>query len=296
MTLSRKLPPLKSIVVFEQCSRYFSFSRAADELGITQSAVSRHISILEASIETRLFNRSKQGVTLTTAGELYAEDVSRFMTDLIASTERLRSWVGPRQVTIAASTAVADMWLSPRLQRLEQAFPGLELRIHCENNFERLSFDEFDFAIFFQASPRTDVKCVELGREELIPVSAPGSAPLMEQRDPVLISIDGAMRDWTDWADWFQDAGLMPPDRVRRWRLGEYRMVIDAAAKGLGTAIGWTWLIADMLAEGRLVPVHDHVFRARGSFYLMYPAHRHQRKIARAVAEWLIDSNRDASA
>lgn len=294
--MSTKLPPLKSIVVFEQCSRYGSFSRAGEELGITQSAVSRHISMLEASIGARLFNRSKQGVTLTAVGELYAEDVSRFMTDLIASTERLRSWAGPRQVTIAASTAVADFWLLPRLAALQQDFPGLELRIHCENNFERLTLDEFDFAIFFQARPRNDVKCVELGREELIAVSGPGTVPLLEQAAPVLISIDGSLRNWTGWPDWLRDAGVAMPKTARHWRLGEYRMGIEAAERGLGVAIGWSWLVEERLADGRLVPVHDHVFHAPGSFFLMQPAHRHQRKIARAVADWLIESNRGTRA
>jgi len=294
--MSPQLPPLKSLAVFDQCARFLSFSRAAEEMGITQSAVSRHISNLEASIGAKLFNRSKQGVHLTSAGEFYAEDISRVMADIVASTESLRSWVGPRQVTIAASTAVADMWLLPRLPLLMQHFPGLELRVHSEDQFERLTLDEFDLAIFFQARQRNDVKCVELGREELIAVSAPGSAPLVEQENPVLISIDGSLRDWTDWDDWLCDAKVEMPAQTRRWRLGAYRMVVEAAAQGLGTAIGWTWLVEEMLEQQRLTLVHDHVFQAPGSFYLMRPAHRHQRKIARGVTEWLIESNRGTRA
>lgn len=289
-TFSR-LPPLEALVVFEAASRLGSFSRAGIELGLTQSAVSRQIGKLEAYIGSKLFERVPTGVRLTSVGENYSIDVSRLILDIASVTDGVRSWTGARQITIACSRGIADQWFMPRLQKLKRDIAGIELRLRVTDDVAHLRLDEFDLAIFYRKERPIGVWLSELGQEEVVPVSASGAAKLEEQLAPVLISIEDSMREWQDWGDWWRSSKMSPPHDAVQWKLGDYGLCVAAACQGLGTTLGWTWLIRDQLESGILVPVHSHAMRSEGKFYLMRPADRHQRKIAREVADWLIANN-----
>lgn len=291
MAKLQKLPPLNALVVFEAASRLGSFSRAGLELGLTQSAVSRQISKLEAFIGSKLFTRAVHGVHLTQIGEAYAAGISRVLGEVAAVTEGVRSWVGPRQITIACSRGIADQWFMPRLTRMQQEIPGLELRLKVTDDIVHLRLDEFDLAVFYRSERPAGVNLIVLGREEIVPVAAPGLPPLMEIPDPIIIGIEDTMREWQDWPHWWRSAGLMPPEGQRRWLLGDYGLCVAAAMQGGGYVLGWTWLIREQLDAGTLVPVHEHMMQSDGRFYLMRPADRHQRKIVREVSDWLIAHN-----
>ncbi|MFK0385071.1 LysR substrate-binding domain-containing protein [Agrobacterium sp. NPDC090273] len=295
MQPSFRLPPLEALVVFEAASRLGSFSRAGNELGLTQSAVSRQISKLEAFIGSKLFERVPTGVRLTTIGENYSIDVSRLILDIASVTDGVRSWTGPSQITIACSRGIADQWFMPRLQTLKRDIPGIELRLRVTDDVAHLRLDEFDLAIFYRRERPIGVWLSELGQEEVIPVSAAGMANLMEQRAPVLISIEDSMREWQDWRDWWRSSQLSPPQDAIQWKLGDYGLCVAAASQGLGATLGWTWLIRDQLDSGVLVPVHSHTMRSEGKFYLMRPADRHQRRIVREVSDWLIANNQQTA-
>lgn len=291
MAKLHKLPPLNALVVFEAAARLGSFSRAGLELGLTQSAVSRQIGKLEAFIGSKLFTRAVHGVHLTQIGEAYAADISRVLGEVAAVTEGVRSWVGPRQITIACSRGIADQWFMPRLTRMQQEIPGLELRLKVTDDIVHLRLDEFDLAVFYRSERPAGVNLIVLGREEIVPVAAPGLPPLMDIPDPVIIGIEDTMREWQDWPHWWRSAGLAPPEGQRRWLLGDYGLCVAAAMQGGGYVLGWTWLIREQLESGTLVPVHNHTMQSDGRFYLMRPADRHQRKIVREVSEWLIAHN-----
>lgn len=293
-TFSR-LPPLEALVVFEAASRLGSFSRAGVELGLTQSAVSRQIGKLEAFIGSKLFERVPTGVRLTTIGENYSIDVSRLILDIASVTDGVRSWTGASQITIACSRGIADQWFMPRLKELKSDIPGLELRLRVTDDVAHLRLDEFDLAIFYRKERPIGVWLSELGQEEVVPVSGSGAPMLEEQRAPVLISIEDSMREWQDWGDWWRSSKMSPPQDAMQWKLGDYGLCVAAASQGLGTTLGWTWLIRDQLDSGVLVPVHAHTMRSEGRFYLMRPADRHQRKIVREVADWLIENNKQTA-
>lgn len=286
-----KLPPLNALVVFEAASRLSSFSRAGLELGLTQSAVSRQISKLEAFIGSKLFVRAAHGVRLTPVGEAYAADISRVLGEVAAVTDGVRTWSGPRQVTIACSRGIADQWFMPRLARLQHDIGGLELRLKVTDDIVHLRLDEYDLAVFYRSERPLGVNVTVLGREEIVPVAAPGFAPLLDVPHPVIIGIEETMREWQDWPHWWRSAGLTPPDGVRRWLLGDYGLCVAAAMQGSGYVLGWTWLIREQLEAGTLTPMHEHTMRSDGRFYLMRPADRHQRRITRDVADWLIANN-----
>lgn len=291
MVSRRQLPPLNALAVFEAAARLGNFSRAGIELGLTQSAVSRQIGKLEAFIGSKLFTRAPFGVVLTPAGENYAANVGRLLGELAGVTDGMRAWTGPLQVTIACSRGIADLWVMPRLAKLQAEIPGLELRLRVTDDIVHLRLDEFDLAIFYRSERPSGVTLTVLGHEEIVPVSAPGTPGLADIEAPVLLSIEDPMREWRDWADWSYQAGFVPPEGARRWHLGDYRLVAEAAAQGLGVALGWTWLISEHLAAGSLMPVHEHRFQTTGRFYLMRPSDRHQRRIVREVSDWLVASN-----
>lgn len=185
MQPSFRLPPLEALVVFEAASRLGSFSRAGNELGLTQSAVSRQIGKLEAFIGSKLFERVPTGVRLTTIGENYSIDISRLILDIASVTDGVRSWTGASQITIACSRGIADQWFMPRLQKLKRDIPGIELRVRVTDDVAHLRLDEFDLAIFYRKERPIGVWLSELGQEEVVPVSARGMTNLMEQRAPV---------------------------------------------------------------------------------------------------------------
>ncbi len=285
------MPPLNALVVFDSAARLGSFSRAGHELGLTQSAVSRQIGKLEGFIGSKLFMRLPSGVQLTAIGESYAADVSRLLGELGAVTDGLRAWSGPKQITIACSRGIADQWFLSRIAQLKRDFPGIEIRLRVTDDVAHLRLDEFDLALFYRKERPIGVNLTVLAREEIVPVSAPGTSNLMDIDEPLLISIEDPMREWQGWSDWWQDSGLHRPPEAREWRLGDYGLCTAAAAQGLGIALGWTWLIRDQLDNGTLVPVHSHLMLSNAYFYLMRPADRHQRKIVREVSDWLIASN-----
>ncbi|WP_320203315.1 LysR family transcriptional regulator [Agrobacterium rosae] len=284
-------PPLNALVVFDRAARLGSFSRAGYEMGLTQSAVSRQIGKLEAFIGSKLFARLPSGVQLTAIGESYAADVSRLLGELSSVTDGLRAWSGPRQITIACSRGIADHWFLWRLAQLKNDVPGIEVRLRVTDDVAHLRLDEFDLALFYRKERPIGVNLTVLAREEIVPVSAPGTPNIMDIEAPLLISIEDPMREWQGWSDWWQDAKLKPPANALEWRLGDYGLCAAAATQGLGITLGWTWLIKEQLENGTLVQVHSHLMRSDAYFYLMRPADRHQRKIVREVSEWLVASN-----
>jgi DNA-binding transcriptional LysR family regulator len=291
MARLQQLPPLNSLVVFEAASRLGSFSRAGLELGLTQSAVSRQIGKLEAFIGSKLFTRAVHGVVLTPVGAAYAADISRVLGEVVSVTEGVRTWSGPRQITIACSRGIADQWFMPRLTRMQQEIAGLELRLKVTDDVVHLRLDEFDLAVFYRSERPAGVNLVVLGREEVVPVAAPHLPLLIDAPSPVTIGIEDTMREWQDWPDWWRSAGITPPEATRRWLLGDYGLCVAAAMQGGGYVLGWTWLIREQLEAGTLVPMHGHMMQSEGRFYLMRPADRHQRRIAREVSDWLIAQN-----
>ena len=130
----------------------------------------------------------------------------------------------------------------------------------------------------------------ELGGEDTVPVMSPALPPLQEQTAPVILTMEGSLREWTDWHDWLDRAGLILPTTTMRWKLGSYRLCIEAAIQGLGVAMGWSWLLEEHLASGRLVQAHPLHFKALSTYYVTLSGHRNQRPITRRVGQWLLES------
>ncbi|MFC3086966.1 LysR family transcriptional regulator [Tabrizicola soli] len=286
------IPPLKSLIAFQMVARCGSFSDAAAVLGLTQSGISRRILRLEEDVGVELFERTASGVVLTRIGAEYAQEVAAALDVLTNLGDRSLKRQAQGRLTLSCSRAVGELWLVPRLSALSAEFPNLELKLRVDDNSVLRRGDDYDLAIAFLPSPLPDRTLGQLGREEMVPVIAPTLEPLARQTQPVILAIEETLKEWTDWGNWLSEAGVTLPETVRRWKLSDYDMAIRAARDGLGVAMGWTWLIRDELAAGRLVQAHPHVLLGRGGYYLLRPAERHMRQLARRVADWLIASNR----
>ncbi len=290
MNRLRHLPSMKSIIIFQELLKHRSFSRVAETLGMSQSGISRQIAQLETLVGTALFTRDASGVELTPAGEEYAIGVGDAIEAMMALQGASPAWIGRDRVTLACSSGVADLWILPRLAGLRADFPELEIKLLVYDSFTRLRSDEYDLAISFH-DRRPDLKILgTLGGEDTVPVMSPAMPPLQEQTAPVILTMEGSLREWTDWNDWLDKAGMTLPETTMRWKLGSYRLCIEAAAQGLGVAMGWSWLLRDYLASGRLVQAHPLHFRATNTYYLSLSSHRKQRPVTRRVGEWLLQS------
>lgn len=286
------IPPLKCLIAFQVVAHCGSFSDAANILGLTQSGVSRRILRLEEDVGAELLERSASGVVLTRIGAEYAKEVSAALDVLNSLGTRSLKRQAQGQLTLSCSRAVGALWLAPRLPALNAQFPNLEMKLRVDDNSLHRRLDDYDLAIVFLNSPLPDRTIGQLGAEEMVPVMAPTLPPLLEQAQPVILAIEETLKEWTDWGNWLADAGVRLPEGHRRWKLSDYDMAIQAARDGLGVAMGWPWLLQDDFAAGRLVPAHPHRMLGRGSYYLVRPAERHMRQVARHVAEWLLASNR----
>ncbi len=285
------IPPLKSLIAFQMVARCASFSDAATMLGLTQSGISRRILRLEEDVGVELFERTASGVVLTRIGAEYAQEVAAALDVLTNLGDRSLKRQAQGRLTISCSRAVGELWLVPRLAGLSAEFPNLELKLRVDDSSAQRRGDEYDLAIGFLSTPLPDRTLGQLGHEEMVPVMAPTLKPLLQQQQPVILAIEETLKEWTDWGNWLSDAGVALPQNVRRWKLSDYDMAIRAARDGLGVAMGWTWLIRDDLASGKLIPAHPHVLLGRGGYYLLRPAERHMRQLARRVADWLLASN-----
>ncbi len=287
-----RLPPLRSLVAFQTVARCGSFTRAAQLLALTQSGISRQIAQLEEYVGAALFERQPAGVALTRIGEEYAKEVGRALDALQALEVDQITKQGRDRVTIACSRAVADLWMVPRFPSLREAFPDLELKLVVNDFFEQLRHDEYDLAIYYRPIRPADHEVTPLAPEEMLPVMAPGGVPLVEQAAPVLLTVEETHKEWTDWGNWLSSAGHRLPEGAMRWKLGDYHLSVESARRGIGIAMGWTWFIVDHLESGALVPADVRPFRGHGQYYLMRPTTRHQRRMARQVGDWLVESNR----
>jgi DNA-binding transcriptional LysR family regulator len=285
------VPSLKTLVAFQIVARSGSFSDAATLLGLTQSGVSRRIQRLEVQLGVELFRRLASGVALTRIGEEYAQEVARALDTMANLGERSLGRRVQGRLTLACSRAVGELWLMPRLSGLNAEFPELELKLLMDDNWGLVRSDEYDLAIAFLVHPWPDQIIGQLGREEMVPVMAPSLLPLMEQARPVIFAIEETLKEWTDWGNWLSETGVRLPESTRRWKISDYGMAVRATRSGVGVAMGWTWLIGEDLATGRLIPAHPHLLVGRGGYYLLRPQERHMPQVARRVADWLLASN-----
>jgi LysR family transcriptional regulator, glycine cleavage system transcriptional activator len=266
----RSLPPLATLRTFEAVARQLSFTRAADELALTQSAVSHQIRALEEHLGARLFQRRHRAIELTAEGQTLLEGTRAGLDSVLFASERVRSRHRVGVLTVAAPAAFAVWWLVPRLGRFAALHPEIEVRIAAIDGREPdLWRDGVDMAIVKRpARATTGSGAMPLLHELVFPICSPSllaeARSLRTPRDLLpltLIECEEAEREDAEfaWSTWLERFALQP-EASRRLRLSHYGLALSAAVDGLGIALGRSPMVDAELAAGRLVrPFHKRV-------------------------------------
>jgi len=303
-TLKRLLPSASALIVFEAAGRHENFTRAAAELGMTQAAVSYAVRALETQLAATLFNRSHRAVTLTDAGARFHADVSAGLARIEKSAEAIRAKGREANVTLSASTAFGSMWMLPRINRLREDLPDIDLRI--QTSVRDLDLDEEGIPLGIRGGhPSQWPSCHSaiLAPEVVNAVTSPaylealgGPPDLAEMAHLRLIHLEEPVREACDWRDWFSSAGIAYAKPYRPLIMNDYVLVIQAVLAGEGIALGWTHLIDAQIRSGALVPVGGHVLDTGQAFYVVWPRSRELSASARRVRDWLVEQGAGVTA
>jgi len=289
------LPPLDLIQGFEAAARTLSFTKAADELFITQSAVSRQIRALEDHLGVALFERRPRTLALTDHGRILQGAATEFLERLQDTTNRLRSDGGTPHLTVTTTGGFASLWLIPRLRSFTALHPDVDVRISASYKTVNLERSLVDVAVRYCQAEEAQEDAIRLFGEELFPICSP--ALMSDNANPIktlsdltqhaLLHIDEARGplDWDTWLAAQGHAGLKPAASIR---FDNYEQMIQAALSGQGVAMGIGRLVAALIEAGRLVaPFSKSVIGSR-SYFVIRSTITRDRPHVRAFVDWLI--------
>lgn len=272
MTTSQQvLPHLEWVRVFEAAARLGSFTAAADELGLTQAAVSQRIRNLELRIGAQLFNRGPRGVTLSTQGEAWLPHVQSALALLMHSAANL--FEAPRRkITIAASGSVIELWIVPRLVAIAERLPHVQLAFETIQNLPDYDRIEADFEIRFGEGNWPGRQSRRLFREELAPLVSPLIASTLEAdwRSWPRIATSGPRLGWRDWSN---AEGASPMD-VPHLRFDTFVQALRAAESGAGVLLGSLPLSSGALTSGSLTRLTEETLTMEAGYWITWDRSR----------------------
>ena len=289
-----RLPSLNGLRAFEAVARHMSFTKAAEELNVTQTAVSHQIRRLEAELGVALFLRLNGGLALSEDGQAYLPGVRAAFQALRYSTEQLLESRDKNVLTISTLVSFASKWLLPRLPSFQQAFPAIDVRISAST--ERVDFrkDAIDAAIRYGRGDWKGLRADFLMSDEVFPVCSPallsGTKALNTPADLInhtMLQVSGMTAG--DWNLWLRAAG-QPPRLAEAPRLtfDLAMMAVQAAVDGQGVCIGRSTYVDDDLRAGRLVAPFDLRLQDDLGFYLVTPVETADSKKIVALRTWLL--------
>ncbi len=295
------LPPLTSLAVFESAARHLSMKHAATELNVTPGAVSHQIKALERDIAVPLFRRIHRGIELTPEGEELYAVLAHAFNRTATVLDRLRSGDASSAVTIGATTAVAALWLMPRITAFWREYPDVRINHRISEMPFDLKRADVELAIRYGRGNWPGEEAAILFGDEIIPVASPefaarhagiGAAGLP---DLPLIQMEAINRNWTTWSEWFRDMGI-PAGRLNGPRFNNYSISLQAAADGIGVGLGWRRLSRSFLESGKLVHFTGLALPAAGNFYLTWSSRDTLSAPGILVRDWLLqESHREQS-
>ncbi|MEM9470987.1 MAG: LysR substrate-binding domain-containing protein [Pseudomonadota bacterium] len=281
-------PPLRSLQVFEAAARCGGFTAAGEELGITQSGVSRQVSDLEAVLGVPLFVRNGARLRVTPAGDRLANQLAdAFSRTWSAVADARRS---DQVITLSMLPSVAARWFAPRLGSFLKTKPGIDLRITASRHLVDFAAEGVDAAIRYSRSPASDLNALKLGTETVLPVCSPDYARRFALKSPedlrAATLLCGDLPE--DWPAWFEAAGCahLPPGGPR---LGDDGAILQAAVEHQGVALGRSLLVADDIAAGRLVAPFSVSLDASYAYWFVQPKGMTTTSAVEAVRDWLVE-------
>jgi LysR family transcriptional regulator, glycine cleavage system transcriptional activator len=288
----RLVPPLSALVAFEAAARHGSFTRAADELSLTQSAISRRVNLLEEMLGLQLFNRVRNTVTLTAAGAFYAERVQDALGELAVATQEVTLFLGREKLLrLGLPPTFGTRWLIPRIGRFLQAHRDIEVvfstRLPGETDFAR---DDLDAVIHCGRADVPDAHFDKLLDERLMVVAHPELAAALPTPE-ALRSVTLLMHALGPeaWSCWFSAQGLQRDPKQNVLSFSLFGMVVEAAVEKLGVALVPELLVEHELSEGRLVALFDGAAVDTRSLYLAYHVNKSSYPPIQIFRKWLLE-------
>jgi len=274
--LKNRLPPLDPLIAFEAAARLLSFTRAGEELHLSQAAISQQIRSLEESLQVKLFTRSHRAVQLTNEGREYQHTVAAILKQLAGATMDIQNVEFAQQLVIGCDQSFATQWLSPRLSQLRQLMPAVTLRIIASDDYNESLGSEVQVAVLHGDGLWPGFQTLQLCDEEVFPVCSPEFDHELAQQDWVswllqapLIDLADSHWNWMNWRLWLGGNNIDKPLGNRNLQINSYPLVIDAACAGHGVALGWRYLVDDLIAQGRLVRPIEQSLKTDFGYYFI---------------------------
>lgn len=295
----RQLPSLDFLKGFEAAGRRLSFTLAARELFVTQSALSRQVQALEEGLGVKLFQRKHRALALTPAGSAFHRAVSETLRALAAAADTARGASRTPGLTVTTTVSFASLWVIPRLPTFRARQAQVEVYVSADDRLVDLGRGDVDVAIRYVADARAPEGAVRLFGERLLPVVSPklvrrDGTPLAKPGDlarHVLLHLDDpdGRTPWLEWGQWLAangEPGLRPAGSLR-FKL--YDQVIQAAVGGQGVALGRVPMIAEHLRDGRLVAPFPKRYDSARGYYVVVAPHAVERADVAGFVAWLRD-------
>jgi LysR family glycine cleavage system transcriptional activator len=296
--MRRSLPPFAAIRAFEASARHVSFTLAAGELNVTQSAISHQVKRLEEFLDTRLFERAPQGLSLTPAGQDYLLEMTGILDQLDASTRRFCHPDQPDLLRVRATPAFTTRWLLPRMHRFQSAHPDLDYEITI--GFPPTDFSRRDVDIFIHwgADPVDGARVEPFFRSPRSPVASVDflrSGPEINRPADLLNVTLLHDKVMDGWSQWFESCDVLPPATQRGPRFAHCELVLQAAESGQGVALPYTALIEPELDSGRLIRLFDQETAPVVIYSFAYQECDAAQPMIRAFRDWILDEARIAT-
>lgn len=300
----RTLPSLDLLRGFEAAARNLSFTRAAAELFVTQSAVSRQVKTIEDHFGVALFARRHRALALTEAGHDLYRATAQALRQIGDAAAKIRERGAGRTLTVTATVGFASLWLIPRLTDFRNQRPDIDIRISADNKMIDLEREGIEVAIRYCVPKAAPEGAVKLFGEVVMPVCSPKlvtrAAPLASPEDlrhHVLLHYESPegvtpWLSWTVWLETMQLAGLKPAGSLR---FSQNDQAIRAAIDGQGVALGTSPLVRQLIRQGKLIAPLEKKFESARAYYLVVSADAAKRPEVREFADWVMGQAKQES-
>ena len=293
--LKQRLPPLEPLIAFEAAARLLSFTRAAEELHLSQAAISQQIRHLERSLQVKLFSRSHRAVQLTNEGREYQHTVAAILKQLAGATMDIQNVEFNQQLVLGCDQSFATQWLSPRIAQLRRLLPAVSLRIIASDNYDESLGPEVQVAILHGDGQWPGFHSERLFAEEVFPVCSPDYPHQQAQQDwagwllqAQLIDLADSHWNWMNWRLWLGGNNIDEPLGNRNLQINSYPLVIEAACAGQGVALGWRYLVDDLISAGRLVRPFQQSLETEFGYYFICRENLQDDPTIQHLKHWLL--------
>lgn len=296
--MRRKIPSTAALVSFESAARHESFTKAAQELSLTQGAVCRQIAALEGFLNVELFRRSRRGVKLTEAGLSYSRQVAAQLDAVERDTLSVMGQQGAVTIELAVVPTFGTRWLLPRLKDFQRLHPHVTVNLTNRTRPFLFADTPFDAAIYFGDGEWPGAQAFPLMGERSVPVCSPALLPGGTLQNPAALAELPLLQQTTRpyaWRQWFSSAGVQVARDLTGPRYELFSMLAQAAIHQMGVALIPPFLIGQELLRKELVIAHQHAFSDARAYHLMIPERKVESASLKAFRDWLVGAARNYS-